>query len=99
MAQLIQNDITFDNYKNRGGQQIGNYPIRILGSEGPDEDGVGIINAVDIDWNGAVLPNGDITTGGSKTIATTGELMKMINEMQKEIYTLTAAVITLARPE
>ena len=52
-------------------------------------------NSVDIDWNGAVLPNANLTTGGSVTINTTGELLKLINDMQQEIYTLSAAVIAI----
>ena len=54
------------------------------------------INTVDIDWNSAVLPNSDTSTGGSKTITNSGELLKLIDDMQKEIYVLTAAVIALA---
>ena len=47
-----------------------------------------ILNAVEIDWNGAVLSNADI--------ATTSDLLELVNEMQKEIYVLGAAVISLA---
>lgn len=50
-----------------------------------------IINAVDIDWNSAVIPNGDIENGTSETINTTGELLSLINKMQEEIYVLSAA--------
>lgn len=32
------------------------------------------VNVVDIDWNGAVLPDGNIQTAGSVTINTTGEI-------------------------
>lgn len=53
------------------------------------------INAVDISWNGAILPHGDITNGSSKTINSTGELLKMIDDMQQEIYSLAAAVIAI----
>ena len=53
------------------------------------------VNAVDIDWNSAVLENGDLATGGSKTIYTTGDLLKLIDDMQQEIYTLAAAVIAI----
>lgn len=56
MANITQNGVYFNNYKNRGGQTIGGGPIRINGQQGPDEDG-GIINAVDIDWNGAQVGN------------------------------------------
>ena len=54
-----------------------------------------IINAVAIDWNKAQLPNSS-NTGGNLEITTTGQLLSLINEMQKEIYTLTAAVIALS---
>lgn len=33
------------------------------------------VNAVEIDWNGAVLPNSDITAGGQITINNTGEIL------------------------
>ncbi len=56
-----------------------------------------IVDAVDIDWNGAVLPNASTTNGGEVTINTTGELLKLINDMQDEIYVLTAAVIALTQ--
>lgn len=54
------------------------------------------LNAVEIDWNGAVLPNADIANATSKTINTTSDLLELVNEMQKEIYVLGAAVISLA---
>ena len=42
-----------------------------------NEDGVTpIINAVEIDWNGAVLPNSNTTFGTSITINTTGEIIR-----------------------
>ena len=75
MAQNTQNGIIFNSYKDRGGQTIGGGPIRINGQQGPDEDG-GIINAVDIDWNGAVLPNSNTSFGTSITINTTGEIIR-----------------------
>ncbi len=61
------NGIEFNTVK-----QYGNFvsagPLRIQGLDGTDpDDGTGIINAVDIDWNGMVL--------GDKTINTTGELL------------------------
>ena len=56
-----------------------------------------LINAVELDWNGANLPNADPNTGSSKTINDTSELLSLINTMQKEIYVLTAAVIALAQ--
>lgn len=50
-------------------------------------------NSIEIDWNGARLPNGDPSTGQQKVINTTGELMKQIDDMQKEIYVLSAMLI------
>jgi hypothetical protein len=55
-----------------------------------------IINAIQIDWCSAQLPNANPTTGGTYTISNSGQLLDLINEMQKEIYTLTAAVIALS---
>ncbi len=54
------------------------------------------INCIDIKWNNAELPNSNPDNGGAKNINTTGDLLNLINEMQKEIYALTAAVIALA---
>lgn len=56
-----------------------------------------LINAVEIDWNGAVLSDGNPSTGGAtNAISDTSQLLELINSMQKEIYVLTAAVIALA---
>ena len=54
------------------------------------------INAVDINWNEGIVPNGDLANGTSKTIKTTGDLLSLINTMQQEIYVLSAAVVALA---
>ena len=96
MATITQNGITFNKVINddRAGVPFGQYPLHILGMTGPDEDG-GIINAIDIDWNGAVLPNGDIENGTSVTINTTGDLLKLIDKMNEQIYALSAAVIAI----
>ena len=62
-----------------------------------NEDGIKpVVNAVEIDWNGGVLPNGDIENGSSVTINTTGDLLSLINKMQEEIYVLSAAVVALS---
>ncbi len=53
-------------------------------------------HCVQIDWNGAQLPQADPASGGAYTITSTGKLLSLINEMQKEIYTLAAAVIALS---
>ena len=58
-------------------------------------DVVKCINAVEIDWNGAILPAADIQSGNSVEINSTSDLLKLINEMQKEIYVLSAAVIAI----
>ena len=39
------------------------------------------LNAVDIDWNGAVLPQSNISNGGSLTINNTGDLLNLVNEI------------------
>ena len=57
-----------------------------------------LINAVEIDWNGAVLPDADPSTGGpTSAINDTSQVLELINTMQKEIYVLTAAVIALSQ--
>jgi len=62
-----------------------------------NEDGIKpMLNAVEIDWNGAVIPNGDLENGTSKTINTTGDLLSLIDKMQEEIYVLSAAVVALS---
>ena len=44
------------------------------------------VNAVDIDWNEAVIPYGNLETGDSVTVNSTGELLSLISRMQQEIY-------------
>jgi hypothetical protein len=98
MATISQNGINFNNYKPQTEDTVnmGQWPIVLAGQIDPDEDG-GIINAVQIDWNGAVLPNGNPENAGNLTIDTTGDLLKTINDMQEQIYVLTSAVIALAQ--
>ena len=93
MAQINQSGITFNQVKQYG-VTLGQWPVFLASQTGPDEDG-GVINAVDIDWNGAVLPNGDIENGKSVTINTTGDLLKLIDKMNEQIYALSAAVIAI----
>ena len=57
------------------------------------------INAVDIDWNNAVIPYGDLETGKSVTVKTTGELLSLISKMQQEIFVLSAAVAALSEKQ
>ena len=40
------------------------------------DDASKLINAVEIDWNGAVLPNSNTSFGTSITINTTGEIIR-----------------------
>lgn len=49
---MIQDNIEFNSVKTSHGTELGSGPIGIEGQVGVDEFG-GIINAVDIDWNGA----------------------------------------------
>ena len=68
MANINQNGINFNNYKTTG-WELGGNPLR-MPIQGPDEDG-GIINAVDIDWNGAQVEE-------NVTINSTGDLLSWI---------------------
>jgi len=71
MATMTQNGISFYNVKTAG-VRTDTWPIYLGGNQqGPDEDG-GVINAVDIDWNGAVV-------GDGQTINSTGELLSWIS--------------------
>lgn len=53
------------------------------------------VNAVDIDWNAAVIPYGNLETGNSTTVNSTGELLSLISKMQQEIFELSATVTAL----
>lgn len=53
------------------------------------------VNAVDIDWNEAVIPYGNLETGDSATVNSTGELLSLISKMQQEIFELSATVTAL----
>lgn len=73
---MTQNGITFNSVKTAGVEKE-QWPLLLTGQQGPDEDG-GVINAVDIDWNSAILPNGNPEDATDLTINTTGELLRMI---------------------
>ena len=52
--QIQQGTITFQNYKNaQDGILQFTAGAMVSGAEGPDLEFGGIVNAVDIDWNGA----------------------------------------------
>lgn len=54
-----------------------------------------MIVALDINWCGAQLPNSS-DNGGNKSISTTEELLTLVNDMNKRLYTLAAAVVALS---
>lgn len=85
MATVVQGSIKFKNVKTAG-IPISQWPIYLRGQQGTDSDG-GVINAVDIDWNGAEV-NGS-------TINTTGELLKKIADLENAFSTLANNVGTL----
>ena len=72
------------------------YDKAVWKANGSTDGWKGSVNAVDIDWNEGIVPNGDLANGTSKTIKTTGDLLSLINTMQQEIYVLSAAVVALA---
>ena len=90
--EYINNNITFNNVKTSG-LQLSSTPLLVNGLIGTDpDDGSGIINAVDIDWNCAnlepLISNEKIKNKLSKlTINTTGDLLKLITELINLINT------------
>ena len=70
----IQDNIIFDDVKTNG-VSTDQWPFILTGQTGPDGDG-GIINAVDIYWNGGHLK--------SSYIGTTGEMLSATTNMIKE---------------
>ena len=65
MSNYTDNNILFSNVKDISVPVSGAVGVR--GVQGVDPEWGGIINAIDIDWNGAQL--------GDKEINTTGELL------------------------
>ena len=95
MATKTQNNVNFSTVKTSG-VKLSTWPIYLNGQQGPDEDG-GVINAVDIDWNGANLSarkEAINSTGIPDTVAlptslnTTGELLDIIAQQQAQIDAL-----------
>ena len=81
MSNYNQNGINFNNVKD-GGKVQSSSPIW-TGQVGVDEFG-GIINVVDIDWNGAEVTGAKSTNlaqDNPTTINTTGELLAWIQQM------------------
>ena len=68
MANYTDNNIIFNNVKlQENGLAFGAGPICINGAQGVDSELGGVINAIDIDWNGAQV--------AGKTLNTTGEVL------------------------
>lgn len=84
------NDILFNNVKTSG-IKLSSGPLIINGLTGTDpDDNSGIINAIDIDWNGAelssLITNDNIKSKLSNlTINTTSDLLKLIIELANNI--------------
>lgn len=70
MATISQDNITFSNYNDSDIISVSS-PLKYGSYEGLDEDNYGIVNAVDIAWNGAEVDE-------ETTINSTGELLNYI---------------------
>ena len=70
MSTYVQNEITFNNVK-EGNYKIKAFPIYMNGLDGVHPEYGGIINIVNVDWNGAEV-------GGDVVINTTGDLLSWI---------------------
>ena len=68
-------------------------------ANGSTTNWVSAVNAVDIDWNDAVIPYGNLETGQPVTVNSTGELLSLISKMQQEIFVLSAAVAALSEKQ
>ena len=80
--------IQFNKIQNSGYNSVAKYVLKdtpwyTLDANTPVKPAV---NAVDIDWNAAVIPYGNLETGESATVNSTGELLSLISRMQQEIY-------------
>lgn len=89
--------IQFNKIQNSGYNSVAKYVLKdtpwyTLDANTPVKPAV---NAVDIDWNAAVIPYGNLETGDSATVNSTGELLSLISRMQQEIFELSATVTAL----
>lgn len=73
MANYTDNGIQFNNVKEYTTFVNGN--VGVKGTQGVDPEWGGIINAIDIDWNGAQLKNGSTVKA---TLNTTGEMLSIL---------------------
>lgn len=77
--------IQFNNIQKKGYNSTTKYvrantPWSTLDAQTPLQPAV---NAVDIDWNAAVIPYGNLETGESATVNSTGELLSLISQISK----------------
>ena len=77
--------IQFNNIQKDGYNSVSRYvlkdtPWSTLNPKTPVKPAV---NAVDIDWNAAVIPYGNLETGDSTTVNSTGELLLLISQISK----------------
>ena len=77
MATITQNGITFSNYNNTDVLKVSS-PLKYANYEGLDEDNFGIINAVDIAWNGAQVNQ-------FRQLNTTGDLISWIKTEDQKV--------------
>lgn len=77
--------IQFNNIQKKGYNSTTKYvrantPWSTLDAQTPLQPAV---NAVDIDWNAAVIPYGNLENGDSATVNSTGELLSLISQISK----------------
>ena len=80
---MEQNGIHFNSVKTEDYLNFESGPIRIAHSSGVDSELGGVINAVDIDWNGAKPGIGEDVTNGITTI---GELLTSIKGVYSPMF-------------
>ena len=98
MATITQNGITFNDVYKDGGTKHEDTIIQSTYNSSystPSSLNFPLVNAVDIDWDGAVLEGANLKNNTDVTLKTSGQLLKLIEDIQKEIYVLSAAVIAL----
>lgn len=99
MATTIQGGISFRNiFKDSGVNHADTIIQKTFNANSayPSDSNFALVNTVDIDWDDAWLPNSG-SNGTGQAVNTSGDVLKLIDDMQKEIYVLTAAVIALAQ--
>ena len=89
--------IQFNNIQKDGYNSVSRYVLKDTpwSTLNPKTSVKPAVNAVDIDWNAAVIPYGNLETGDSTTVNSTGELLSLISRIQQEIFELSATVTAL----